>query len=373
MTASSSFKDVLIEQYRQAIALQTDALPDAPSTATRTRILQAAREQAASNATESIALDADFIRANPQNQLKNGSAENLPVAPAANDAWWNIKAAASLAVMGLAALLWWQFEQGTPEEQQAAKSSLPSSAPVVAAAPAPQPTPALASQPPAPATKASPAMSPVDAPTAAPTAAPTERARAMSQAASPQAAAPLSSQASQADTAAKTAPAPATADAAPVTQSEPTTVPVPPNIDLRQYVDARATANAASAAPPSQQLQRKSSEIATAPAAARSAAPVAPTARPLIPSPDTLFSAIAARQAQALQQALAQGASPNARNQEGQPALSQAVLQRWPEGIRILLAAGADKNAKNNKGQTAADLALEWGDAGMAELLATPR
>jgi cytoskeletal protein RodZ len=373
MTAPTSSKDALLDHYEQAKALQPNALPDAPSAATRERIMRAAREQATLNAIESIAFSAYSIRADRQKHLNNGLTKSLPVAPAANDVWWNIKAVASLAVMGLSALLWWQFEQGTPEEQQAAKSSLPSSATVVAAAPALEPTPALASQPPAPATKASPAMSPVDAPTAAPTSAPAERARAIRQVASPQAAAPLSSPASQADTAAKTVPTPATADAPPVTQSVPATITVPPNIGLRQYVEAQATANAASAAPPSQLLQHKSSEIASAPAAARSAAPAAPAARPLIPSPDALFSAIAARQAQTLQQALAQGASPNARNQEGQPALSQAVLQRWPEGVRILLAAGADKNAKNNKGQTAADLALELGDTGVAELLATPR
>jgi ankyrin repeat protein len=139
---------------------------------------------------------------------------------------------------------------------------------------------------------------------------------------------------------------------------------------MRQHFESAASSNPSLVQTPATPAQRKSMDIASAPAAARSAAPAA---RALIPNPDALFAAITERQTQALQQALAQGASPNARNQEGQPALSQAVLQRWPEGVRILLAAGADKSAKNNKGQTAADLALELGDAGMAELLVSAK
>jgi uncharacterized protein len=105
-------------------------------------------------------------------------------------------------------------------------------------------------------------------------------------------------------------------------------------------------------------------------AAARQAAPTAQTF--LLPV-DPLFTAIDARNAQALRQALNQGISPNARNASGNPALTQAVTQRWADGVRILLTAGADRNAKNSKGHTASDVALELGYADMAELLAAPR
>jgi hypothetical protein len=337
--------DALLAQYETAKTLLPDGLPEAPSAATRESIMRAARDRAASSTIISIASHADSIRAKSQKDFKNTPESTRQTAPAANDSFWNIKAVASLAVMGLSALLWWQFENGTPEEQQAAASSLPNTAAVAAAAPTSEP----AIQATASAARTSPTISPVDVAISASS----ERVRATSKATTPQ-----------------VADKPATADAAPVTLSAPTTAPVPPNTDLRQYAEAQTAANAASAAPPSPQLQRKSSEVASTPAAARSATPAALA---LIPPPDALFSAIAARQAQDLQQALAQGASPNARNQEGQPALSQAVIQRWTEGVRILLAAGADKSAKNNKGHTASDVALELGYADMAELLAAPR
>ena len=84
-------------------------------------------------------------------------------------------------------------------------------------------------------------------------------------------------------------------------------------------------------------------------------------------------AAIFAKDALTLRQKLAQGVSPNIITPEGNPALTQAVIQRWPEGVRILLAAGADRNAKNIKGHTAADVALELGYEDMSRLLEAPR
>ena len=87
-----------------------------------------------------------------------------------------------------------------------------------------------------------------------------------------------------------------------------------------------------------------------------------------------MWNALQARQADALRQALAQGASARAIDAQGQPALHQAVLRRWPEGVRILLQAGADPQAPNKNGHTAADVAQERGfDEILALLRAAPR
>ena len=102
-------------------------------------------------------------------------------------------------------------------------------------------------------------------------------------------------------------------------------------------------------------------------AAARLAAPSAHSI--LLPT-EPLFTSIEQRNAPALRQALDLGISPNARSSDGNPALTQAVMQRWAEGVRILLASNADPAAKNNKGHTASDVAFELGYSDMAELLA---
>jgi uncharacterized protein len=107
--------------------------------------------------------------------------------------------------------------------------------------------------------------------------------------------------------------------------------------------------------------------------AARPVPAPAPAPAAVSANPNQLFTAVQARDTAALRQTLTQGTSPNARNPDGNPALTQAVIQRWPEGVRVLLAAGADRAAKNLRGHTAADVALELGYAEMAELLATPK
>lgn len=138
-----------------------------------------------------------------------------------------------------------------------------------------------------------------------------------------------------------------------------------------QQKSAPATQHRARAESPASPVEASKPEGATlpayaAPAQARAAGAASQAAT-------ALFQAIEQRNAAALRQALAQGASPNTRNRTDAPALIIAVMQRWPEGVRLLLEAGADKAAKNNKGQTASDLALELGYADMTELLATSK
>jgi ankyrin repeat protein len=147
-------------------------------------------------------------------------------------------------------------------------------------------------------------------------------------------------------------------------RSAPSATTPSPNTDTRQQLDTAAAGNitlpnAASKPMPSAPI-----------AAARSAAP---SAQNILLPVEPLFASIEQRSAPALRQALSQGISPNSRSANGNPALTQAVIQRWLEGLRILLAAGADRNAKNTKGHTASDVALELGFADMAELLAAPR
>jgi ankyrin repeat protein len=103
------------------------------------------------------------------------------------------------------------------------------------------------------------------------------------------------------------------------------------------------------------------------------AAPAAIPSQAPVFARQTLLAAIEAKDAVALRQSLAQGASANTQVADGNLVLHQAVIQRWPEGVRMLLAAGADRSAKNNKGHTAADVALELGYTDMAELLAASK
>jgi Ankyrin repeats (many copies) len=375
-------QDELLQRYEQAKAALPDGLPDAPPSALHERIMQAAREQ--TNAINKVAPYADSIPVIGLKSLENNQ-------KAANDSIWNIKLVASLAVMGLSGLLWWQFEHGTPEEQEAAKSAKPSTS-IVAAAPSSLPAPSAVPAPvPMPSAVSDAALSSAPAIAQAPIAATAHKeaqAKKLSEAktattemASPRAeASPLAipSPASAATPAGATAGVTEpesnrsrTQEAMPATTTAPAAAPTP------------AAAPAARAAAPAEKTTADASTAAPGYAAPSASAPpsivsaarpmAAPSARAIIPSPDKLLAAIQAKDAAALRQALSQGASPNARTQEVNTALHQAAIQRWPEGARILLAAGADRSTKNNKGQTAADLALELGFVDMADLLATPR
>jgi hypothetical protein len=108
-------QDDLLERYSQAKAELPDGLPDAPGSAVRERIMQAAREQI--YAINTIASRADSMPGSGIKGLENAEKNQINKPPAANDSIWSIKLVASLAVMGLSGLLWLQFEHGTPQEQ----------------------------------------------------------------------------------------------------------------------------------------------------------------------------------------------------------------------------------------------------------------
>ncbi len=355
-------QDELLERYAQAKAALPDGIPDAPSVTLHERIMQAARAQAST--INSVAPCADSMPATGLKDSKNPPSR----AEAANDNFWNIKAFASLAVMGLSGLLWYQFEHGTPDEQEAAKSAKPS-ATIAAKAPAPASeatlvtspeAPAVAQQ--APANNAEPAAA-IVVRKEAQASKPSEAKIAETEMASTSAAAPLAPvlpQLSQADKALVDIPS---------RRAAPNNAPEP---SLQRSLEAPQAPSMAAAPPPAPAAVARAA-APSMPEPATVPRPTAPAPQAIIASPSKFLAAIEERDAPALRQALAQGLSPNARTSEGNPALQQAVIRRWAEGVRILLAAGANRSAKNNKGHTAADVAFELGYEDMSRLLEMPR
>ncbi len=374
-------KDELLKRYAEAKTALPDGLPLQPSLALRERILQAARDQI--NATEIIAPHAVSTPATALKSIKNSAADKTTNHEAANDSFWYIRALGSLAVMGLAGLLWWQFEHGTPEEQLAAKSAQPS----VAAAKAEIAPPTI---PVAPAPAPASAHEAVAAATADALIAPAPQSQA--KIAAKKSAPSFETEKSVAQKETVLAPTPEAArarveESAPVINAAPAAHAHAPAARAAQQTSksiAESSANTTTA--PLADYAANQNAPSPAPRAAPAAAPriaspapavVAPAAAAsVIASPDKLFSAIEAKDASALREAIAQGASPNANasaRPDGNPALTQAVVQRWSEGVSILLLAGANREAKNKKGYTAIDVALDLGLADMAQLLATTR
>jgi cytoskeletal protein RodZ len=368
--------DELLERYAQAKAIVPDGLPDQPSAALHERIMHAAREEI--NAINSIAYYADSIRPIGLNGLKDSASNALPAPRAANDSVWNIKLVASLATMGLSGLLWWQFEHGTAQEQEAAKNARPHvTATATAAATAAAPPEAAA----APAASASPTYESASSPAilaTPPVVSPPNKTRLAVPKAAPREAPIVAAERAAPIPASPTPPPP---QPAPVekaladSSSSPTAHRPEATISSQRPAITFQDASAAKASPPAQAARAAAPRL-YAPAAAPLPAPAsasAPLLQKLTPSPSPLFSAIEAKDASALRQALAESASLNARSPQGNPALTQAVIQRWPEGVRILLAAGADRSAKNLRSLTAADVAQELGDLEIIELLKAAR
>ncbi len=367
--------DKLLERYHQAKALLPDGLPQEPPPASREIIMRSAREQ--TDAINSIASSPYSTGGNSPKAHQNTIKKPMPTPEAANDSFWSIKALASIAVMGLSALIWWQFEQGTPQERVAAKTAQPSPATVAVAPPAaaPDANSAAAQAPTASIAQEADAAKALAAPPSN-----TTQATKLPEPERQQAAkkpAPLIAEPSASDRARTQDLASASSTAPSASRAQ---APEPPLASAETAIsDSFARSAAPSMPAPVRERKDFSAETASAPRAPNiTAAPMpAPAARaaaaPKAVAPNPLLQAIQERDAPALRQALSNGASPNTRTPDGNPALTQAVLQRWGEGVRILLAAGADRQAKNNKGHTAADVALELGYSDMTELLVTPR
>ncbi len=358
-------RDELLERYAHAKAQLPDGLPSEPPAALHERIMRSAREQVV--ATDSIALHADSIPATSPKSLKNSTLKDNQPKEAANDSFWNIKAVASIAVMGLSALIWWQFEQGTPAEQEAAKTaSTPATRPATVAI-TPQAAPAATAGAPAP-------LPPAAADTTA-----QDRPQVFAQApkkpapviAAEQASPPAQVERARSQDLASATPAP-TPNTAP--RSEAAT----PHIANAETATSDSAARSDAPRMPAAARARKeiNAETANSPSVASAPTPApAPRAAALskATAPNPLLQAIQERNTAALRQALEQGASPNMRTPEGNPALTQAVIQNWAEGVRILLAAKANKGAKNSQNLTAAEVAQESGHQDIIELLKAER
>jgi hypothetical protein len=405
--------DELVRRYHEASAQD----PARPSPALREAVLAQARAAAARSA--STAEDAEsspektpeWIANNDHLTLGYGQkSSNIPNQAtnsghhAANDASWRLRAVASVAVLGLATLLFLQFERGTPDERELtsggpalAPPALPSrpgkaESADTASAPAPLPEPAPtsvrrntptpmgpgAAEPQraravqaAPAAPASPGKSAVPAtlpgesgnvvagvskdagsiadraaPSATADAGPTNRALK----AAPPATAPI------AEPAAAAAPAPAT----------------PPTASLGAAAPAPSTAPARTLdASPAESRAR----LVPMPAAAQERAVTTGTAGPAttaLPASQRLLTAALSGSLEAARQALKEGAAVNATDPAGQTALMLAARRGDEAVIRLLLAAGADRAKTDPAGRTAAELARQQGHATLATLLIAP-
>ncbi len=296
-------------------------------------------------------------------------------AHAANDSRWTWRAFGGLAVVGLAGLLFMQFERGDEDERDAALGAPSVSAPARKESAANPNTPSATGAP------AAARPTPSKKPSAEPSAEPDTRAynaRARSAASNtrsagladpaPQAsedrnatsAHPLDRQSSSSETSAAAAP-----------QPRPAPAPVPAQADMESEA-AEAQQN---------QPQDQAEELAKGGgggAPSRAAIHSKQHAQALEPPAESTppgqtsdlaasgeargaarawFSAAEAGNVKALQAQLALGADANQRNAQGRSALMSAAARGHTEAVRALLQAGANPRLRDGQGNTALDLA----------------
>lgn len=297
-----------------------------------------------------------------------------PTKPAANQPQWTVSLVASLAVVGLAGLLYVQIDRGTAEDRDAALGTGARNETV--AAPPAAPPPAAASPAPAARVDAVPpdqtsargnatgvvakATPPTTAPRNVPLAPAKELAPSMSTA--DQAPPPVQLQPEARAAAAKTYSAPvADADTVANTGASRDTKRNTSNAEsaLRPAPSAAmapaappAPAATAMAAPPAAQLRAR--DAAVAPAAAQ------------------FLDAVRTGQLEAVQKLLAQGVAINTRDDQGNTALMLAVRHQQVPVARKLLDWGADASLLNQEGKTALQIANQLGLADMVQVLQAP-
>lgn len=298
-TTTDAASDRLLQRYREA-----NAMDDArPAPRLREAVLARAREQS----TEST----------------------LPIPPqqrteAANDRTWTLRALGTLAALGLVGLLVLQFDQGTPDEREAAFGPPPlPSAPSVAQTPAPEGM------------------------TTAPEAA--------EAASAPKRPAPTAPQKSE------SAPPPAPDNH--VTAPPPVAAPAP-------RLDRQAPESNADLSPPASLAERSR---AAAPSMARQAPPTASVEAPqaaaeALPVPALLRAAQTGDLAMA-REAVARGDDLNAADVNGRTALMAAAARGDLAMVRLLVDTGADATRTDRNGLTAADLARQAGHDQVLDLL----
>ncbi len=417
--------DELVARYQAAqAALDADASTAVqPSPAVRAHVMAYAQQLADArradtpsvSTTTSASTSIDTINSvatQSVNTWTTGSFEYKK--PANNDSQWKIKALASVAVFGLSSLLFVQWQNATPDEQDAAFSmQRPANVAAPAAAPAPAPAPApVAATVPAPAvqsdstaaaaaladtstavTPPQPANPIAKAPSAANAGVTTskpladtpvavaetrvldkESAKAQAAAPATESIAKSSSPAPMLELTAETAtgnapqmePAPAPVSAAPATAA---LAPARPSAAPRDATLEQSQENmsAARGKPSASSAAKKTNSIATNPAGSSTADSLAagpsstaapkplPQSAPLVAAASVnsvLFKAIRSKNRNALQTALDNGADRNAKD-NGTPAIIVCVQTGQTELVRLLAAADADVNALDAQGISA--------------------
>jgi Ankyrin repeats (3 copies) len=401
--------DELVARYQAAqAALDSDASTAVqPSPAVRANVLAYAQQLADARMAGAPGLSAstttstsapkppdvhtiNAIATQAVNTWTTGSFEHKK--PASNDSQWKIKALASAAIFGLSSLLFVQWQDATPDEQNAA-FSVQRPAP---AAPAPQaaqtPSPAVATAP-APAVRSESAAAPVAA--ADKNSAPAPETRALDKEfANTQAAAPATESAAKASSAkpmreptaelaagnatqAESAPnAPASmAPPAPVSAPAPAPAPAAAPAQARSRATARDATlepnpdnmSAPRGKPSGSFAAKETNSVAINPAGSSTADQLAagasgaaasqpfPRQAPLVAVASVnsaLFNAIRNKNRNALQAALDNGADKNAKD-NGTSAITLCVQAGQTELVRLLAAAGADVNALDAQGISA--------------------
>jgi hypothetical protein len=302
-------RDELLERYAEAIAQD----PRRPSE----RVRNAARAHA-----QMLRNQASDV------QRAEGIA---PAQTAANQPRWRLSLVASLAVVGLAGLLYVQIDQGESQDREIALG-----APPPGAVPAPTALPTLPAQKAAPALAktAPPSVYSVEPAEAAPRTA-KQMHTAAQQIARAETAVPETRNETREESAARAAPSPVYAPA-----------PAAP---------AAATPTVVAAAPAVADTSRSRQALVVGTAASQ------------------FLQAARGGQVEALQRLLAQGVAINTRDDKGNTALMLAVTHRQLHAVRTLLDMGADPALVNNEGWTALRLASELDMPGMVLLLQTPR
>jgi hypothetical protein len=408
--------DELVARYLAAQA-QVDADASSakqPSPAVRANVLAYAQQLADSRTQGAHSQNAPTTDATPPADV---TAINSIAAPAmntwtigtfdkknqaSNDNQWKIRALASVAVFGLSSLLFFQWQNGSQDEQDAAFSM---QRPAPAAAPAPAPAPAAA-----PAADAAP-LAPTALPTPVPATAPfvvVTPASANAKTKATQAAAD----------AAATAPEPARESAAQSSgqdkeSAKASALAVPPSAD-RVEKSSSAKLRRESAAEVAAAPQMEISQAAAAPAAAAAPSPAAPSqpantapalARGRMAAPDTKAAQsrdssdsnaqrgqpsgnyaakdtatgpagaastvdnFAAGAAAAKPLPGASPVSPLIAAATANSALFNAIRSKNRSALQTALASGADKNAKDN-GTPAITLCVQAGQTELVRLLA---
>ena len=285
-------RDELLERYADAVAQD----PRRPSE--RVRNAACAHAQLLHDQTAAML------------PAKNGAAAR----PAANQPQWTLSLVASLAVVGLAGLMYLQIDRSTQQDREIAMG---------AAAPSPT-NPATAG-----ATHQEKSANPV-------------------------------------------VPPPKVATQTGASKATEQFADASARVDAKREVRAEssgrmAQSNRSTALTPATPPVMAAPPAYSAPAPAPSPAPA--TAKDVAPTAIPLLDAARTGNTTALQELLAQGAPINARDDNGNTALMLAVRYRHATTVRKLLDLGADTGLLNHEGLTALQIAQQMGFADIAETL----